>query len=344
MTMLSRAFAPLRTLTLPQIGRRIVVEDGSTVLEAALAAGVAYPHGCRSGRCGACKSRLLSGEVEMGAHTRFALSADERASGLVLACRARPIGDATLAWLGGVDAISDKPVVRQRATLLEAIEYTHDIRGLRFSLDDRAGFDFSPGQYVMLAMEGLPARAYSIASLRDERLVEVHVRHVQGGAVSSKLVGSLVIGDQVQIEGPYGSAFLREGHTGPLVAIAGGSGLAPIKAIVESALRADPSRAVRLYFGVRARRDLYLVEHLSTLARRHPGFNLVPVLSDEAVPGTRAGFVSDALLADGPDLAGSKCYAAGPPPMVEAVAAAVSTLGLAASDLHADAFFTPEES
>jgi CDP-4-dehydro-6-deoxyglucose reductase len=328
-------------LTLPQVGRRLPVADGHTFLDAALAAGIAYPHSCRSGRCGACKSKLIAGRVALGPHTLFALTHKEKADGFILACRAVPDGDATVAWLGDEETVGDFPVVAQEAVVTALVSLTHDIRGVRLRLADRDAFNFLPGQYIRFTIDGAPPRDYSIASRPDEAEIDLEVRGVPHGQTSSRIHYGLSVGDRVRVEGPFGSAFLRPAHDGPIFAVAGGSGLAPIRSIVESALRDAPDRAVRLYFGARAERDVYHAERIAELTARHPNFAWLPVLSGNDVSGWRHGRVSDALADDRPDVAGAKAYVAGPPAMVEAVAAALKSLGLAAADIHADVFFTP---
>ena len=162
-----------------------------------------------------------------------------------------------------------------------------------------------------------------------------------GGRASTRITQELRIGDRVRIDGPFGSAFLREEHRGAIIAVAGGSGLAPIKSIVGAALRKDPSRTVHIYFGGRAPRDVYLVDHFRSLVADHPNATYHAVLSDVVVPGWRSGYVSDAMVEDHSSLAGAKVYAAGPPPMIEAVYAAAQSLGVEKRDVHSDIFFTP---
>lgn len=299
-------------LTLPQQGRRIAVGDSKTILQAALDAGIAYPHSCRSGRCGACKSRLVSGHVELGRHSPFALSEQERADGFILACRAVPTDDVVVEWLD--ESFHAEPAEAQDAEIVAIDRMTHDILSIRLALTDRASFRFAAGQYLSLEVPGAPQRNYSIASRPDEELVELHVRAVPGGLTSGLIHASLATGDKVRIEGPAGSAYLREAHAGPIVALAGGSGLAPIKSIVEAALHAGMEQPIHVYFGARAERDLYLVEHFRALARQFRNLAFVPVLSQAASDGWRSGFVSDAVAQDHHDLTGAKAYVAGPRP------------------------------
>lgn len=327
--------------TFPQAGRRIAVTDGQTILQAALDAGITYPHGCCSGRCGSCKSSLIDGRVELGKHSPFALSEEERALGLILACRALPLGDVSVEWLD-VDYVA-KPTVTQGATIVALEGKTHDILVVQLKLDDRPAFRFAAGQYLSLTMPGALARHYSMASRPDDELVELHVRLVAGGRTSSLIHASLKPGDRVEIEGPAGSAYLRDAHGGPIVAVAGGSGLAPIKSIVETALDAGMSQPIHLYFGARTEDDLYLVDHFRALEQRASNLTFVPVLSQAVATGRRTGFVSDALAEDHQQLAGAKAYVAGPPAMVDAVGSVLAARGVASSDIHADVFFTPEE-
>lgn len=329
-------------LTLPQPGRRIPIAAEQTILLAAFEAGVPYPHGCRSGRCGACKSRLITGDVELGKHSPFALTEEDRANGLILACRSMPTTDVTVEWLD--DTYVARPAVTQDAEVVAIERMTHDILGIRLRLADHAGFRFAAGQYLTLTVPGAPPRQYSMANRPDEELVELHVRAVPGGRTSGLVHASLKTGDKVQIEGPGGSAYLREAHAGPIVALAGGSGLAPIKSIVETALHAGMDQPIHVYFGARSERDLYLIEHFRALEQRFTNLTFIPVLSQTASNGWRSGYVSDALAEDHTDLAGAKAYVAGPPAMVDAAMAVLGARGVPTGDIHADVFFTPEGS
>jgi ferredoxin-NAD(P)+ reductase (naphthalene dioxygenase ferredoxin-specific) len=321
----------------------VCVEIGQTILEAALAAGVPYPHGCRSGNCGACKSRLESGEVDLTPYSEFALSAAERQDGLILACRAVPWSDVSLGWLDSDETIAH-PLRYLTCRVVALDDATHDIRRLRLAIEAGGPFSFSAGQYAALTFAGQAPRDYSMANQPDEVDLEFHIRRTAGGSASIYVAEQLRVGDMVKVEGPFGSSFLRERHTGPILAIAGGSGLAPIKSIVESALAAGMAQPIDLYFGVRAERDLYLEDHFRTLAARRDDFRFIPVLSQpEGATPRRRGFVHAAAVADHPDLDGAKAYLAGPPVMVEAATTALLACGMRRQDIHADAFYTEAE-
>jgi CDP-4-dehydro-6-deoxyglucose reductase len=332
----------INTAYLPQIGRGIAVEDGETILQAALAAGIAYPHGCRMGRCGACKSHLVSGEVELLKHTPFSLTEEEKAEGLTLACRAMPRSDVTVSWRHGADEIADIPAGRFEGVIAETVQATHDISLVRVKIGNRHQFDFRAGQYVRFLYPGSPPRDYSIASRPDEELIEFHISHVTGGATSARIFAQATAGDTITIEGPFGSSFLREKHRGPILGIAGGSGLAPVKAVAETALARNMGQPIHVYFGARASRDLYMIEHFRELSTLHGNLSFVPVLSQEAQPGKRSGQVGAVVAEDFSDLDGWKAYLAGPPAMIDATAPLLIERGIRAADIHADVFFTPE--
>ncbi|MCE5972386.1 2Fe-2S iron-sulfur cluster-binding protein [Sinirhodobacter sp. WL0062] len=331
----------MHDVTLLNIGRTISVPDGHTILSAALAEGIDYPHGCKSGRCGNCKSRLASGKVELLDHSRFALPPEERDAGLILPCRAVPKGTVSLAWLEDEHAVSH-PIREMSAEVVGTEILTHDILRLRLRVDG-APLLIAPGQYATLKLPGVPARDYSMANPPGADVLEFHVRRVPDGRTSTAIHGRLRVGDRLRIAGPRGSAHLRTGHTGPILAVAGGSGLAPILSILESALSQGMRQPIRVYVGGRDERDLYGLDQLAALAAQHGNMTVTPVLSAPSAPtDRRTGFLHAAVRADLQDLDGWKVYTAGPPVMIDALTEVVLASGLQPADLHADVFFTPE--
>jgi naphthalene 1,2-dioxygenase ferredoxin reductase component len=319
----------------------VTVEMGQTILDAAISQGVPYPHGCRSGNCGACKSRLISGDVEMSPFSEFALTQDEKDSGLVLACRSVPWESVEIAWLGEDETIVH-PTRRMMCRVTALDDMTHDIKRIRLEILSGGPFSFSAGQYCSLTFSGQDARDYSMANTPQETELEFHIRHVPGGVSSAYVAQSLSMGDEVLVEGPYGTSWLREAHRGPIIALAGGSGLAPIKSMVERALNLGMAQDIHLYVGVRDERDLYLEEHFKALHESHSNLKFVPVLSaaEPGASGRRVGFLHEAVAADFADLDGCKAYLAGPPPMVEAATIMMLDRGARREDIHADAFYT----
>lgn len=316
---------------------------GVTILDAALEAGIAYPHGCQSGNCGTCKSHLLAGEVDLQDYSDFALTEEERARGLILACRALPRGACEVAWLDEDELVAHPRRILE-VTVAAIEDATHDIRRVWLKTESGGPFVFSAGQYASVTFQGVPPRDYSMANRPDEQLLEFHVRRMTDGVTSMHVATSLKTGDRVRVEGPFGTSYLRENHRGPIVAIAGGSGLAPIKSIVEEALAKKLPQHIYLYFGVREERDLYLEAHFNALAARHPTLHFMPVLSEPAsATSRRTGLVHEAVASDFDDLDGCKAYVAGPPAMVEAATAMLTDRGMRRIDVHADAFYTAAE-
>jgi len=323
-------------------GRTIEVPTGATILQTALDAGVAYPFGCQSGNCGACKSHLVSGEVTMEGYSEFALSDEEKARGLILACRAVPWADCEVAWLDEDDLIvHPRRVLACKVVGLD--DATHDIRRVRLAIETGGPFDFSAGQFASVTFEGCPPRDYSMANLPDDPVLEFHVRRTQGGATSAHVAAKLKLGDSVRVEGPFGASYLRETHRGPIIAVAGGSGMAPLKSIVERAIQKALPQHIYFYFGVRSERDLYLHDHFAALAAKHPHLHFTPVLSEGQGNGLRTGLVHEAVAQDFDEFDGCKAYLAGPPVMVEAATKLFEQRGMRRIDVHADAFYTAAE-
>ena len=333
-----------RIVKIAQWGEPVEVDEDQTLLEAALEQGVPYPHGCRSGNCGACKSRLYAGRVEMEPYSDFALTAEEKESGFVLACRSHPQETLEVAWLNDDEEAVAHPLRRFEAVVTERTEMTHDILRLRLAVPEGVEFAYTAGQYASLRFAGRPARDYSMASKPGGGMLEFHIRAMEDGEVSNFVRDEISEGDRVAVEGPYGAAYLREAHRGPILAIAGGSGLAPVKAILETALDKDLPQPMFLYFGVRGERDVYLEAEFAELAAAHERLSVQIVLSEpEGDTDRRTGFVHDAVAADFDDLDGCKAYLAGPPVMVEAASEMLAIRDMRPGDIHADAFYTEAE-
>jgi ferredoxin-NAD(P)+ reductase (naphthalene dioxygenase ferredoxin-specific) len=235
------------------------------------------------------------------------------------------------------------PQRRLACRVVELAPATHDITCLRLAIESGGSFGFSAGQYAALRFGALPPRDYSMANRPDEALLEFHVRRM-GAGPSAYVAEQLRTGDAVTVEGPFGTCYWREEHDGPILALAGGSGLAPLKSIVETALRQGRRQPIHLYYGARGERDIYLEQHFLRLAARHGNFRYTPVLSEPSAPSRRrTGLVHEALDADLADIAGAKAYLAGPPVMVAAASALLEARGLARADIHADPFISDAE-
>jgi CDP-4-dehydro-6-deoxyglucose reductase/ferredoxin-NAD(P)+ reductase (naphthalene dioxygenase ferredoxin-specific) len=251
-------------------------------------------------------------------------------------------GDVLLRRLSIEDFVMH-PARALRCRVAEKSWLTHDVLRLRLDIEAGGPFTFSAGQFAKLQFAFAPdaPRDYSMANAPDETPLEFHVR-VTAGGVSEQVRDALHAGDTVRVSGPFGTSYLREQHRGPIIAIAGGTGLAPIRPIVRRALDAGLPGPIHLYLGAREERDVYGEAELRQWAARHPKLRIDVVLTEAAgaAPGRRIGVVTDAVRADHADLAGFHAYLAGPPGMVEAAVDLLRERGLPMRDIHADAFYS----
>jgi CDP-4-dehydro-6-deoxyglucose reductase len=316
-------------------GRAFEAAADETLLDAALRAGLALPYSCRTGRCSTCKCRTSSGTTR-ALHDEIGLTAAERAAGWILSCVRTACDDVTLEVedLGGVQLA----VPRTQPCRIQSLERAaHDVVRVVLRLPPTVALGYEPGQYVDVIGPGGLRRSYSIANAPvHERTIELHVRAVDGGAMSAYWFGQAAVGDLLRLHGPLGTFFLRQVADVDLVFLATGTGIAPVKAILESLARraGHVPRSVTLYWGGRQPQDLYWQPESAGEPLRY-----VPVLSraDAAWAGAR-GHVQDALLADAPDLARCRVYACGSDAMIHGARAALLAAGLSERHFLSDAF------
>ena len=324
-------------ITLEGDERPIPVEAGETILASLLRAGVPFPFSCQAGNCGTCKCELVSGDVLELEHSEHALGADERAKGIILACRTQVWDDTVVRRIDAEELVMHPSRV-MRCRVLEIEALTHDIRGVRLAVEAGGPMSFSAGQYAELEFAPGLSRHYSMASTPEEPELVFHIRHMPAGRTSGHVATQLGVGDKVKVSGPLGVSYLRESHRGPVLLIAGGSGLAPIQSILRTLLERGHQGPVKLYFGVRGERDVYHEHLLKDLAARHANFAYQVVLSEEiGARGRRYGLVHEAI--DLPIPEDVMAYLAGPPVMVEAASALLGSHGVAPRQIHADAFY-----
>jgi CDP-4-dehydro-6-deoxyglucose reductase len=310
-----------------------------SVLDAALNAGLNLPHSCKSGHCGSCRARLLSGETRYPGGRPLGISEEEAAAGFILMCQARANSDLTIeARL--VASVSDVEIKTLPCRIERMRKLAPDVMQVFLRLPAVEPLSFQPGQYLDVLIPG-GRRSFSIASPpHDRALIELHVRHVPGGNFTESLFAELREGALLKIEGPIGQFVYRE-QARPALLVAGGTGFAPLKAILRHALERGSPRPLHLYWGARTPSDLYQEELVNEWVSRYPQLRFSTVLSETAA-GTsadrRTGFVHEAVLADHPSLTQFEVYAAGPPAMIEAIRASFPLRGLPADQLHFDSF------
>jgi CDP-4-dehydro-6-deoxyglucose reductase len=292
-----------------------------TVLESAMKADLLLPYGCRNGACGTCKGRILAGTVDYGPHQPATLTDAEKQAGLALFCCARPLSDLAIE-VREVRRAGDIPIKRLPARIESIDKAAPDVAIVRLKLPASERLQFLAGQYLDFLLKDGHRRSFSIATApHDDALLELHIRHIPGGRFTDPLFTSYKGREILRIEGPLGSFYLREESDKPMIFVAGGTGFAPIKAMIEHALHHEVDRPMVLYWGVRSLADLYMPHLPSKWQQEHPGFTFIPVLSEpkpEDAWSGRTGFVHQAVMDDFRDLSGYQVYACGAPAMIDA--------------------------
>lgn len=325
-------------------GIAFTVRRDQSILEAALAQGIAFPHSCTVGTCGSCKCRLASGRIREITNFGYVLTAEELRGNIILACQAAALEDLEL----DVPGLEDKrlhPAADFTGTLVSASDLTHDIKRVTLALDRPLSFD--AGQYAQLSVPSVyGARAYSFAmppAADGNREVSFFIRRVPGGLFTEALFTGELADARFKVHGPAGNFWLRDSRA-PLIAIAGGSGLAPLVSLLAAAAARQVGRACTVLFGARSQADLYAQAELARITTAWNGaFSFVPVLSDEPDEsdwrGAR-GLVTDHIASAArsclaPDAA---AYLCGPPGMIDAAIPLLLAQGLAAEHIHCDKF------
>ena len=333
------------TVTVQPSGRSFPVDRDEPILSAAIRQGVGLPYGCRDGACGSCKCRKLEGRVIHGVHQPKALSADEEAAGWILTCQAAPQTDVVLEARtvpgAGEFAVRKMP---SRVTRIE--RPAPDVAILQMQLPANDRLQYHAGQYVEFILRDGARRSYSIANAPhtqiDQPGIELHLRHLPGGKFTDHVFGALKEKDILRLEGPFGSFFLREDSEQPMILLASGTGLAPIKAIIEHLRFKHSQRHAQLYWGCRSRADLYLHAWALDAARQMPTLQYIPVLSEPKPQDGwtgRTGLVHQAVMRDHPNLMNHQVYACGAPIMVESAKRDfVLKCALPDDEFYADAF------
>ena len=335
-------------ITIESSRHQFDVEPGNTLLRAALDAGINLPYGCRNGACGACKGRVVSGQIDRGDYAEDALSETEVARGYALFCCARPLSDLVIACRE-VGSVRDIPVKAMPCRVQKMALLASDVMLLQLKLPTSERLQYLAGQYIDILLRGGRRRSFSIANApQDDDFLELHVRRVPGGHFTRHVFETMQERDILRIEGPHGSFFLREESAKPIILLAGGTGFAPIKALIEQAWHQPMRRPMTLYWGARDRAGLYMQALAESWVSEHDGFGFVPVLS-EAQPADgwlgRSGWVHQAVVEDLPDLSGHQVYASGSPAMIDAARHDfISRCGLKDEDFFADAFTFAAES
>lgn len=315
------------------------VEGGNTLLSLLNERNIFVPSACGGkATCGLCKVRILSGAGKLLPTEEGFISHSERVSGMRLACQVKVKNDIELML---PEYVFNAKEYRAKVTKVETL--THDIKFIRFEMSGTDDVEFKPGQYIQIKIPGTEEfRAYSIASSPDDsKYVELIVRLIPGGLCSTYLHKVLKKGDKVSLVGPFGEFFLQEQTKSDIVAIAGGSGMAPIMSIIKYLAKREMPRKLTYFFGARTTNDLYYLEYMDEIMKKFENFKFVPVLSEPKVSDSwkgHTGFVTKSvehLIENASDM---EAYLCGPPPMIDAAVAVLNKKGMDTGRIYYDKF------
>lgn len=317
------------------------VEKDEAILTAALRQGINLPYGCRSGNCGTCKSHLLEGQIHYNINN-LCLVEEEKSNNIILACQAH--ADSDLVIEAQVIADNEEVVIKKLpCRVMSKKMLCHDVISLRLKIPTIETFAYYAGQYIDILLPDGRHRSFSIANApQTGDSLELHIRIVEGGEFTNKALKEIEEKTILRIEGPHGQFYLREESDRDIIFMAGGTGFAPIKSIIEYAVTHNIERNMYLYWGARAQEDLYMHKLAKMWDDDFSHIHYIPVLSDPNEgddKSFRTGYVHEAIIEDFPDgLANFDVYASGPPAMVEAAKIVFELHHLPLEQYYSDAF------
>lgn len=348
----SAAAAKGYTVRLEPVGVEFEVLPGESVLNAAFRQGISLPHGCKEGQCSACKCVLLAGDVDMMKYSTFALNDFEKESGHILLCRARAYSDIEVELLNYDEEVLARsiPVKTFQGRIAAVERLTHDIRSLQIELG--SPIRFWAGQYADITVTTQKGetitRSFSMANTPDEaETLSFIIKKYPHGKFSGELDdGGIAVGAKVELRGPYGTCFRREGRDGALILVAAGSGMSPIWSILNEHVKSGEQRPVYFFYGARTQADLFHLDRIAALTEARPELQFIPVLShadDDASWAGERGFVHDrvdAWLKQRGINGEGDVYACGPPPMIDALQPVLFMNGFEPERIFFDRFTT----
>jgi CDP-4-dehydro-6-deoxyglucose reductase len=317
-------------------GREFSATAGGSLVDAALSAGISLPHSCKTGRCSTCKCKVLQGETT-ALQTEIGLTYAEKAEGWILSCVRSAQTDVTLEVedLGNVVLPPSKTLP---CRIKNIDKLATDVIRVILRLPPTADFRSIPGQYIDVIGPGRVRRSYSLANANTaDKTLELHIRSVDGGVMSDYWFKQAKPNDLLRFNGPLGTFFLRNLANLNLIFLATGTGIAPVKAMLESLIHIAPEhspQSVTVFWGGRTVEDLYFDPQAIPAGQR-----FVPVLSRASAGWSGvSGHVQNALLSRHPDLASTVVYACGSDAMIRSAKASLLAAGLPDNRFFADAF------
>lgn len=328
-------------ITIQPSGHQFVAEEDEPILDAALRQGIAFPYGCRGGVCGSCLGDVKSGTLYYPDDLPMGLAEEDAEEGKALFCQAVASSDLVI-HVSEIKRDAEIEIKTLPARVEGLRKLSHDVMEMTIKLPETERLQFLAGQYVDFLLKDGRKRSFSLANapFNDEYL-EFHIRHVSGGFFTDQIFNEMKEKALVRIEGPHGSFHLRTDSERPILLIGGGTGFAPLKGMIEQIIEEGINRPVHLYWGVRAKQDLYHDALAKGWAFKYKHISYTPVLSEPKAEDSwdgATGFVHEKIIADFADLSGYDVYMSGPPPMINAAKDAFSKKGLPAEQLYSDSF------
>ena len=314
------------------------VESDETILDAALRQGINLRYGCRNGACGACKGKVLQGDLHYDEEP-IALKDEDKLEHQALFCSALPDSDLIIEVeeidLGSAIEIKTLPCRVQKMNRL-----ADDVMQLFIKLPSSERLQFLSGQYIDILLEDGRHRSFSIANApHNDEFIELHIRLIDDGLFTPKVFNAMQEKDLLRIEGPHGSFYYHEDSQRDIIFMAGGTGFAPIKGIIEHLIEEKVARPIHLYWGARAEADLYLKSMAEKWADENENIHFIPVLSEADSHWTgKTGYVHESVLADFEDLNPFDIYVCGPPAMIIAAKEQFQTQGMNSASFYYDSF------
>ena len=323
--------------------RDVTVRGGRDLLSMLTGEKIFIPSACGGrGSCGLCKLKVLEGGGPLLPTEEPYLDKEERESNVRLGCQVKVRGDLKIEIPQELLAIQE-----YKCKCVEIVDLTHDIKQFRLELIEPTTIDYIPGQYIQLVTPVYEKsdeevyRAYSISSDPAEQdVIELIIRLVPGGICTTYCFEYLKVGDEMKINGPYGEFRLSESDA-PIVFIAGGSGMAPIKCMLHHMKNTDNKREAVYYFGANESRELFLVDMMREFEKQLANFRFVPVVSepeDSEAHGYETGLVTDAVERGVKNATECEAYLCGSPGMINAVIKVLAGLGMSEEKIFYDKF------
>jgi len=328
------------TVTIHPSEHQFNVDENESILDAAMRQEIDLPYGCRGGACGCCAGYVVKGEVYYDDEP-IALDDEMKANQQALFCMAKTKSDLEIS-IEEIEELSQIQVKTLGCHVSSKNKLCHDVISLQLSLDNNERLQYLAGQYIEFILEDSKHRAFSIANApHKDNFLELHIRHVDGGIFTDFLFESMPENSSLQMQGPLGSFYLREGRNRPIIMMGGGTGFGPIKAMIEHIEHVGFDQKIYLFMGVRALRDLYMNEMVTQWIAKNSNLVFTPVLSepmDDDDWNGEVGFVHQAVAKQFVDLSGFDIYMSGPPPMVNAAVDVFVSQGAKKENMFSDAF------